>query len=186
MKDDVEETKLKNIVNMAVSFAGMSRVFKAGSTEKIRNKLYSTINGFLSSHPEKEYQTKHEKFCEWFTKNIKTAQRKKEGRIIKKSEDASWGQAAKIIDIVLKVFIYYCKLPSPEVSAKIIPLLNAPIDEARLKSFKNYTNHKTLQDLDDYNEYKALQRHMLKICSKNKISRVEYDDLQWRKEHNKK
>ena len=56
----------------------------------------------------------HADFCGWFTQNIDRAQKKKQresGAAIRKS---SYGQAAKVIDIAAKVYVYYCALPSRE------------------------------------------------------------------------
>lgn len=134
MKTEAEKIKQCNIIDVAVSFSAIGRIFKRGSTEKIRKKLYECIDEFFDVRSEEEYCKKHKEFCEWITENIMTSRRK--GKLTKASKKASWGQAAKMIDITLKVCIYYCKLPSPSVSSKIVPWLNGGIDTTILKNLK--------------------------------------------------
>lgn len=188
MKEKAEKVKIQNIIDMAVSFSAMSRVFEKGSTKKIKTKLEKCVKEFLNLSTEEEYHKKHKEFCEWFTKNIKTAERKKDGRIIKKSQYASWGQATKVIDIVLKVCIYYCNLPSAEVSSKIIPWLNGAIDTSILEDFKKRYNspiisqNSTIEEIDKV-KYEELQRmiHIDIVKSFNgEIFPVQYDDIKWR------
>jgi hypothetical protein len=188
MNDDAEKAKLKNIIEMAISFSAMIRVFESESDEKIKNRLNDCIDDFLNVKNEEDYHRKHQEFCEWFTKNIKTAEVKKNGEIVKQSLYASWGQAAKIIDIVLKVCIYYCNLPSIEIYSKITPWLNSAIDTALLNYLKeNYHSEtiskiNTLKDIDKIN-YEELQKIIREDTKKNFNGKfpVQYDDIMWRK-----
>lgn len=188
MKEKAEKAKLKNIIELAISFSAMARVFEKGSTEKIEAKLHNCIEEFLSLSTEEEYHEKHEEFCEWFTRNIKTAERKKDGKIIKKSQYTSWGHAAKVIDVALKVCLYYCNLPSAEVSSKIIPWLNGAIDTALLNYLKEpdspliISQTYTLEDIDKikYEELQKMIRTDIKKSSNGEISPVQYDDIKWR------
>jgi hypothetical protein len=188
MKAKAEKVKIQNIIEMAVSFTAMGRVFEKGSTEKMKAKLNNCVEEFLNLSTKEEYQRKHKEFCEWFTTNIKTAERKKDGRIIKRSQYASWGQAAKVIDIALKVCIYYCNLPSAEVSSKIIPWLNGAIDSRILDDFKKRYNSSiisqasTIEDIDKAT-YEKLQQIINTDIEKSfngEIFAVQYDDIKWR------
>ena len=188
MKKTAEQAKLKNIIEMAVSFSAMGRVFEKGSTEKIKAKLENCIKDLLNLNAEEEYHKKHKEFCKWFTRNIKTAERKKEGRTIKRSQYASWGQAAKVIDIVLKVCIYYCNLPSAEVSSKIVPWLNGAIDTPILGDLKKrhsspiISQISTIEDIDKiaYEELQKIIRTDIKESFNGEIFPVQYDDIKWR------
>ncbi len=188
MKEKAEKVKIQNIIDMAISFTAMGRVFEKGSTEKIKAKLNNYIKDFFNLSTKEEYYGKHKEFCEWFMKNIKTAERKKDERIIKRSQDASWGQAAKVIDIVLKVCIYYCNLPSAEVSSKITPWLNGAIDSRILEDFKNryssplISQASTIEDIDKAT-YEKLQEMIstdIKESFNGEIFPVQYDDIKWR------
>jgi len=44
MKEKAEKVKVQNIIDMAISFTAMGRVFEKGSTEKIKAKLNNCIN----------------------------------------------------------------------------------------------------------------------------------------------
>jgi hypothetical protein len=188
MKEKAEEVKIQNIIDMAISFTAMGRVFEKGSTEKIKRKLNNCIKDFFNLSTKEEYYEKHKEFCEWFMTNIKTAERKKDGTIIKRSQYASWGQAAKVIDIVLKVCIYYCNLPSPEVSSKIIPWLNGAIDSRILEDFKKryssplISQASTIEDIDKaiYKELQEMIRTDIKESFNGEIFPVQYDDIKWR------
>ena len=188
MKEKAEKVKIQNIIDMAVSFSAMGRVFEKKSTEKIKAKLENCIGDFLNLSAKEEYHEKHKEFCEWFTGNIKTAERKKDGRIIKRSQYASWGQAAKVIDIALKVCIYYCNLPSAEVSSKIIPWLNGAIDSRILDDFKKRYNSSIISQastIEDINKatYEKLQQMIntdIKKSFNREIFPVQYDDIKWR------
>jgi len=188
MNRAAEQAKLKNIIDMALSFSAMGRVFEKGSTEKIKAKLENCIEDFFSLSTEEEYHKKHREFCEWFTRNIKTAERKKGGRIIKRSQYASWGQAAKVIDIVLKVCIYYCNLPSAEVSSKVVPWLNGAIDTPILGDLKKrysspiISQISTIEDIDKiaYEELQKMIRTDIEESFSEEIFPVQYDDIKWR------
>jgi len=72
-----------------MSFTAMGRVFEKGSTQKIIIKLNNCIEDFFNSSSEEKHHEKHKEFCEWFMTNIKTAERKKDKEIIKRSQYAS-------------------------------------------------------------------------------------------------
>ena len=60
----------------------------------------------------------------WFVKTIRSA---------KTEEPPSYGYAAKVIDLALKVYIYYCKMPSPAKVESLIPRLNVAVDTPILR-----------------------------------------------------
>ncbi|MCK4386216.1 MAG: hypothetical protein KAW52_08140 [candidate division Zixibacteria bacterium] len=188
MKEKAEKVKIQNIIDMAISFTAMGRVFEKGSTKKIKAKLNNCIKDFFNLSTKEKYYEKHKEFCEWFMTNIKTAERKKDERIIKRSQYASWGQAAKIIDIVLKVCIYYCNLPSAEVSSKITPWLNGAIDSHILEDFKKryssplISQASTIEDIDEatYRKLQEMIRTNIKESFNDEILPVQYDDIKWR------
>jgi uncharacterized protein (DUF2267 family) len=188
MKQKAKEVKIKNIIDMAVSFSAMARVFEKGSAEKIKARLNETIEDFLSLKSSGEYYEKHDNFCSWFVSNIKTTERLKNDKIIKESHLASWGQAAKILDIVLKVCIYYCNLPSVEDSSRILPWLNGAIDTPIMEDLKKryspaiLSQTNTIESIDrqTYEELQKLIRNDIRKAFNNEIFAVQYDDIKWR------
>ena len=188
-KEIAKKAKIQNITEMAISFSTMGRVFEKDSIEKIKEKLNYCIKQFLTSNTKENYRKIHREFCKWFKRNIRTAERKKDGRIIKGSQYASWGQAAKTIDIAFKVYFYYCNLPSTKISSKIVPWLNGAIDTKILEHLKKIfcpptkIQAETLENIDE-NEYKKLQvmiQTEIKNVYNGKIFPVQYDDIMWRK-----
>lgn len=188
-KKIVESFKIKNILDMALSFSSMTRVFSKGSNEKIINHLEESIRNLSCLKSEEEYQKIHREFCEWFMKNIMTAEKvKKTGQIIKTSQFASWGQGAKVLDIGLKVYFYYCRLPTPEVSDKIIPLLNGAIDTKILYHLKKRDDSSKLLKIStleaiDQAMYELLQKKIREDINEKfngLIFPVQYDDIMWR------
>ena len=190
---ETDRAKLRNIIDMAISFSAMSRVFEEGSTETIKKELYRNIQHFFCLKNKKEYLEKHTQFCNWFVKNVKIAERKRNGRRIKKSEHASYGHAAKVIDIVLKVCIYYCYLPNEKTAQRIIPWLNAAIDTALLEDLRkryhrrDLAGTRTIEDIDRtrYELLQKLVRADIETLFSEAITPVKYDDIKWRELHGK-
>ena len=121
------------LVVAAADFTAMMWLFAKGSPAKIHRKLETAFAGLGSIREQKDYDLMHADFCGWFTQNIERAQKKKQresGAAIRKS---SYGQAAKVIDIAAKVYVYYCALPSRESAQVLIPLLHGALDNKIVK-----------------------------------------------------
>jgi len=188
--EDAKAVKIKNILDMALDFTAMIRLFEKGSNKKILSYLDSFIPSIFNSETELEYNGKHSEFCQWFTSNIKTAEkRNKNGLLIKKSGYASWGQAAKVLDIILKVCIYYCHLPSCERAAKIVVWLNGAVDTPILEYLKKCYNCQLISrtttiegiDKEKYEEIQKMIRSEINEKYNDKIVPVQFDDILWRK-----
>ena len=133
---DAREARPLNIIDMAVRFTAMSRVFENGSSETIKTMLQETVPAMASASSEKDFRRRHKEFCRCFVGSISTAGRRKDGRIVKAKTHASYGHGAKILDVVLKVYVYYCQLPDPETAQRTLKWLNAAIDTQMLKDLK--------------------------------------------------
>ena len=120
------------------------------------------------------------------TSNISTSKKVLKNPEIKTSRAASYGQAAKVIDVALKVYVYYCNLPDYESAMKLIPKLHAAVDTRMMKKLKeDYPNEKikaqTIKGVSK-SEYIALQRLVGKNIEdkfNNEILPVQYDDIIW-------
>ena len=187
---NAEQARIKNIIDMAIGFSAMTRVFEKNSIAKISAKVEDTLTQIASSESEQDFQKLHHNFCLWFTKNIKTAEREKDGVVSKKSNFASYGQGAKILDVALQVFVHYCHLPSPEVADGIKKWLNSAVDTKMMRYLKEQPyvgassiRATTIEQVDE-NTYAMLQRL---VCSDingkfaGSILPVEWDDIMWRK-----
>jgi hypothetical protein len=177
-----EEAKLRNIIEMAVGFTVMARVFEKGSSGSIKYKLYEVLQGLEYIETKEDFDKMHDSFCHWFTSNIKLA---------KSDGSASYGHAAKVLDIALKVFVYYCNLPDPNKADKLLPMLRCAIDAPIFKYLiERYDQHKsiksaslTLRDIDE-ELYPYLQKMVSLDIERdygNTIYPVQYDDILWRR-----
>lgn len=176
MKQKAQEAKIKNIVGIATAYPAMARVFKSRSMEKIKPKVRECLEKLQDVRAEDEYHKHHDEFCTWFTRTIKTA---------KTQRSASWGQAAKILDVGLKVCVYYCSLPSERVAERVLPWLNPAIDTPLLKDLKrryDFSGASTLAEIDreKYEELQKIIRTDIERSFNGEVYPVQYDDIKWR------
>ena len=180
------EIKQKNVIDMALTFTAMIRLFEKGSKPKIAGKLYEEFQRLEKITNIREFQAFHRGFCEWFTRNIKTAQKERNNKIIKKSGYALYGHAAKLLDVSLKVYVYYSSLPNMHTAETLTPFLNTAIDNPILlhlkKSFPSeYISAKTVEQIDEstYEKLQKLIRSDIKKNFNNDILPTQYDDIMW-------
>jgi len=180
------EIKQRNIIDMALTFTAMIRLFEKGSKHKIADKLYVVFQKLREVQNIDDFQRFHKNFCDWFVNNIKTAQRERNNKIIKKSCYASYGHATKLLDVCLKVYVYYSSLPDKSTAEKLLPFLNTAIDNPILKHliklFPNENILATTVEKIDENTYTKLQRLIrIDIMERfnNDILAIQYDDIMW-------
>lgn len=180
------EIKQKNVIDMALTFTAMIRLFEKESKPKIAGKLYEEFQKLEKIKNITEFQEFHRGFCDWFTSNIKTAQKERNNKIIKKSGYALYGHAAKLLDVSLKVYVYYSSLPNMCTAKTILPFLNTAIDNPILKHLKNsfpseYVLAKTVEQIDEstYKKLQELIRSDIKKSFNNDILPTQYDDIMW-------
>lgn len=187
-EQDIEDIRIKNIVDMAVTFTAMMRVFRQGSKSTISKKIAEVFSSLDNVTEETQYRQIHDSFCIWFTKEIFTAEKTfKNGRGPKMSRNASYGQAAKIFDIAAKVYVYYCKLPSPHAAERLLPMLYGAVDTPIMKNLKSKFRDvpiaaTTIEEIDKP-IYETLQRLIMRDIETggNRIYPVQYDDIEWHK-----
>ena len=179
------EIKKKNIIDMGLTFTAMIRLFRKGSKSKIADKLYDEFKILQKIQNNNDFQEFHKKFCVWFLRNIKTAQKKRNNKIIKKSGYALYGHAAKLLDVSLKVYVYYSNLPDKNTAKILVPFLNTAIDNPILKHLKkSFPNEdissKTVEQINE-STYKKLQKIIKSDIKKkyNGILPTQYDDIMW-------
>jgi len=187
-RDEASEIKIKNVIDMAITFSAMNRVFEEGTKQKIAQKLANSLGLLTAVDGKDAFEKVQSEFCEWFIKSVSTAEKVLKNKKIKKSQSASYGQAAKVFNVVGKVYSYYCHLPDCESAAKLLPVLHAAVDTRMMKNLKkNYPQNnieaETVEAVTKP-EYFAMQelvpRH-LKDEFNNLILPVQYDDIMWRR-----
>lgn len=73
---DSDSAKAKNIIDMALGFTAMMRIFSEGSKSKIEQKLEDLFGNLANINTRDEYDAYHRGFCLWFTREIQTARKK--------------------------------------------------------------------------------------------------------------
>jgi len=135
------KTKRETLVNSAVNYTTMLRVFKPRSKERICRKLQEVLCKVKTT----PYEKLHREFCHWFAANIKRA---------KKYPPASYGEAAKTFDVAMKFLVGFCRLPNERAAQRLMPKLHCGIDRLTLRHLKSKCS--SLVELDDRG-YKELQ-----------------------------
>ena len=179
------QAKKRNIIDMAVGFTATTPLFQERSVDLIKEKLADLFEGLDRISSDQDFSKMHRDFCQWFVKTI---------RLAKTEEPSSYGHAAKVLDLALKVYVYYCKMPSAAKAESLIPRLNGAIDTPILRHLfkklediyrKSYPPHYlwTIEMLDEEN-YDLLQkviRQDIKDSFDESILPVEYDDIMGRR-----
>jgi len=175
------QTKKRNTIDMAVGLAGMMPLFQEGSADLIKEKLTKTFESLDQIESDEEFIKMHRAFCQWFVKTIK---------LTKTEGPSSYGHAAKVLDLALKVYVYYCKMPSPAKAELLTPRLNGVIDTPILRHL-----FKKLEDIyrrpppphylwtikminkEDYDLLQKVIRQDIRDSFDDSISPVQYDDI---------
>jgi len=184
----VSEIKTKNVIDMSITFSAMNRVFEKGTKHKIADKLEISLGLLTTIDSKAAFDEIQSEFCEWFIKNVSTAEKVLKNKKIKQSQSASYGQAAKVFNVAGKVYFYYCHLPDCESATKLLPVLHAAVDTVMMKNLKRkYPNNnikaETVEGVTKL-EYVALQKLVARHIEdefNSLIFPVQYDDIMWRR-----
>jgi hypothetical protein len=162
-RERAEEAKKNNILDMALTFTAMMRVFSTGSRKRIADKLSDLASRLREVTSADDYEKLHKDFCEWFRREIRTAEKtnRNTGNVAKPAQPASFGQAAKVLDVALKVYVFYCGQPSPDVASRIHPFLHGAVDGLIMDHLKRrYPDVSipatTIEQIDEHT-YQSLQ-----------------------------
>jgi hypothetical protein len=180
-----EKAKKRNIIDMAVGFTEMMPLFQECSADLIKEKLADLFEGFDRIGSDQDFSKMHRDFCQWFIKTI---------RLAKPEEPSSYGHAAKVLDLALKVYVYYCKMPSPAKAESLTPRLNGVIDTPILRLLykklediyrKSYPPHYLwtikMIDREDYDLLQKVIRQDIWDSFDGNIFPVQYDEIAGRR-----
>jgi hypothetical protein len=170
--DEISEIKLSNIINMALDFSGMIRLFKKDSKAKLYERTLSTVKQVFKAESEEEFKRIHSKFCECLTNKIVLA---------KKNQAASYGQIAKTLNVVLKVAVYYCHLPEYEKSKSLLRWLDAAVDNRMMRKLKQ--PYRAIHEVkrDDYSKIQDAVRKFIREKHQDTFLPVHFDDCYFQK-----
>ncbi len=180
-----QDARLHNIIDMGLGFSAMIRLFEKRSKEKLRARILTEVGKAFEAKSEEDFRNIHSAFCSWGTKNILLAERKKNGRIIKRAGPASYGQIAKTLNVVLKVAVYYCHLPNCEKSQRIGVWLDAAVDTKMMGLLRKcYPQDirpwpRTVQQVNRsaYMKIQEIVRKFINERDCRSITPVEFDDI---------
>lgn len=186
--DLAHKARLHNIIDMGLTFSGMIRLFKKGSKKKLQRQILIQAGNVFKAKSQKQFLTIHSNFCDWGTKEIALAERKRRGRIIKESSPASYGQIAKTFDITMKVAVYYSHLPNYEKSQELSKWLNAGVDTKMMAMLKKRYPKAiepwptTIEQVDKstYVTIQGVVHKFIKEEHNNAILPVQFDDIYWK------
>jgi hypothetical protein len=180
------ETKHKSIIEISLTVSAMIRLFEKGSKLRITSKLFDEYHRLKKIESRTDYELFHKRFCDWFTLNIKTAQRRRNNKITNESHYAYYGHAAKVLDVSLKVIVYYSDILSKTDAERILPLLNSAIDTPLLYYLKETFPSETISattiakiDRKTYVRLQELIRLDIRRRFNNEILPIQYDDIMW-------
>ena len=180
-----EKAKKQNIIDMIVGYTAMMPLFQERSADLIKEKLADLLEGLDRISSDQDFSKTHRDFCQWFVKTI---------RLAKTGEPSSYGHAAKVLDLALKVYVYYCKMPSPAKAESLMPRLNGTIDTPILRRlFKklediyrescppHYLWTIKMIDKKDYDLLQKVMRQDIRDSFDDNILPIQYDDIMGRR-----
>jgi hypothetical protein len=180
-----KQAKKQNIIDMAVGVSAMTPLFQERSADLIKEKLADLFEGLDRISSDQDFSKMHRDFCQWFVKTI---------RLAKTEEPPSYGHAAKVLDLALKVYVYYCNMPSPAKAESLMTRLNGAIDTPILRhlfkklediygksSSPHYLWTIKMIDKENYDLLQKVIRQDIRDSFDDNISRVQYDDIMWRR-----
>ena len=180
--DEYAKGRVKTIVGMAVGFTTMMRFFEKGSVRIIEGMVEEVLSKLPAIGDQREFDGLHDAFCDNFVKTIHSS-RSQDGEY----PSASYGQAAKVLDVALKACVDYCQLPDVATSKRLLPFLHAGIDTYILDELKKREKGAfkvwSLQEIDR-DMYLRLQDAVIRHIEdefNGEISRVVYDNIIWRR-----
>lgn len=192
-KKEAQEAQKENIIDMGLTFSAMVRLFSKGSKEEIVKLLRECFDSLPKIESKEDYAELHSKFCEKFSGKISTASKVLKNKKTKESRAASFGQAAKVLDIVIKVYVHYSNLPNDDITRKIKPFLNGPIDNPIMEYLKGKYKESgisavTIEAIDEkqYQKLQSLVRKDIQSRFNNEILPVEFDDIVWKEKNRSK
>jgi hypothetical protein len=183
----INKTKIRNVLDMAFTFAAMNRVFERGAKERIVQRLEMTLSRLTEVADQSGFDKVHRRFCEWFTKEINTAARRGRGKQVRPSRPSSYGHAAKVFDVASKVYVYYCHLPERKTAERLLPFVHSAVDTAMMSDLKkrypkNELKARTIGDVaqtDYYVLQKLISKHNEEEFGHASLHPVQYDDIVW-------
>jgi len=130
MDKDIEELKRREGQSITEVMAFMSynpsigRVLKKRGVKVFQDMAIKKVGAFKKIKTIKGFDKFHKNWVSEFIKKIKTNQNRK----------CSYGQAQKAINVFLKLFVDWARLPDKKTAKEILPFLHVPLDSILMKA----------------------------------------------------
>jgi hypothetical protein len=119
------EAIIRTLAMMAYNPA-IGRVLEGGSVVRFADLMAVEIPKIYSALIQGSFDDWHSRMCARILAEFKTA----------KGEKLSYGQAQKPLNVFMKVYVDWAKLPSRELAEKLTPALHCPLDSVVMKFIK--------------------------------------------------
>ncbi len=119
------EAIIRTLAMMAYNPA-IGRVLQGGSVVRFADLMVEEVPKISSVLIQGSFDSWHSSMCSRIIADLKTA---KGGKL-------SYGQAQKPLNVFLKVYVDWAKLPSRELAEKLTPALHCPLDSVVMKFVK--------------------------------------------------
>ncbi|MGO4881221.1 MAG: hypothetical protein ACLP59_10405 [Bryobacteraceae bacterium] len=119
------EAIIRTLAMMAYNPA-IARVLERNGVRKFESLMVAIVPGLSSVATQAEFDAFHSETCERIIRTFKT----------NKNEGLSWGQAQKPLNVFLKVYIAWAKLPEIVIAERLQPLLHVPLDSVLMGFIK--------------------------------------------------
>jgi len=175
---DVQEVRLRCLIDLGLTFSAMLRLYEKGAKERIYDKVLSEMPALLQSETEEHFQMVHSSICEWGTNSVLS-----NGG----SGYASYGQIAKTLDVILKVVIDYGHMPDCSKAKQMSPWLNSAVDNEMMKMLKReypdaikpWPRNIRQVNKERYVAIQSLVRRFNIEKHNNQLTPVQFDDIYW-------
>jgi hypothetical protein len=125
-----EKESIENTLLMMAYNPSCARIFTTAVNKQIKKKIISIIELLPEVETQVQFNNIHKNILDEIVDNINNHKTKNpSGKI-------SYGQAQKGLNVFLKVYVDWAKLPSLEISEKITEFLHCPLDRVVMKTIK--------------------------------------------------
>lgn len=187
VQTNIEDIRLYNMVDMGLRYSGMIRLYTKGTKKKLINEMLEFLPNISNADSSEAFDEIHSDFCRWATNNIFLAEKRKNRIVVRKRSKIGYGQAAKTLDVTLKVLVYYCNWPNKTKSKQLRKWIHAAIDNKMMRhlkgtypnAFKNWPKSVAEVKKQDYLKLQYLVHQFISEIDKDIKLSVEFDDKYW-------
>ena len=115
----------------------IARVLERNGVRKFESFMMETVPGLSRVATQAEFDVLHSEACERIVGILKTS----------KSDRLSWGQAQKPLNVFLKVYVAWARLPEATVAERLDHFLHVPLDSVLMGFMKKEFPHEYRQHI---------------------------------------